>query len=261
MIKIDTGPLGRLADDLRKLGKQAEFAGIVARTRTATLIKTKVTEEINRSFDRPTPYTQKSIFVRAATRQKPDAIVGLKDFEMSKNIRSAKEILGHDFLGGSRLLKRFDGRLTRLNILPAASFVAPGRAAQLDPYGNINRGQVTKLLSRFGSLADKGMSDRSFKRLKKQGLLVGRGFGNKRTVLRSEFFVAKAKSGGKPLGIWQLLGRGKVGPVLAFTRTPRYRMRVDFHGIADQVIAENLDAEYSKALGQAIASAGWKGKW
>ena len=66
MIRIDlkTSGLKQLANAAKSLGgieKQAKFAATVAITRTASLIKTALVEEMKQKFDRPTPTTLNSI--------------------------------------------------------------------------------------------------------------------------------------------------------------------------------------------------------
>lgn len=262
MIKVDISGLKEAVRFVDEYGKQGRYAAAVALTKTAKRIQSRIVEEMSSRFDRPTSMTLKSIMVSPATKTKLEAKVWLKDREIGgKQFNSMSQIIGHQFTGGERISKRLEMRLRRLGLLPGSMYVAPGRGAGLDSYGNINRGTVTKILSRFGSLGGAGMSDRSFASLKKKGLLVGRGQGKRgskgfvsRKVLRSEFFVARSKSS-KPLGVWQLIGRGKVVPVLGFISKPNYQRRIDFYNIADKVVDQHFEAEFDKALEGALRTA------
>ena len=103
MIRIDlkTSGLKQLANAAKSLGgieKQAKFAATVAITRTASLIKTALVEEMKQKFDRPTPMTLDSLYMVAATNTNQEAIVGLKTKELGgKQSLSMAQIIGHQF--------------------------------------------------------------------------------------------------------------------------------------------------------------------
>lgn len=61
-----------------------------------------------------------------------------------KQSLSMAQIIGHQFKGGSRNIKRLEMRLSRLGILPAGMYVAPGRG-KVSQYGNMHRGDVTAI--------------------------------------------------------------------------------------------------------------------
>ncbi|MBK8320388.1 MAG: hypothetical protein IPP59_08045 [Betaproteobacteria bacterium] len=264
MIRIDlkTSGLKQLANAAKSLGgieKQAKFAATVAITRTASLIKTALVEEMKQKFDRPTPTTLNSIMMKPATKTNPEAVVWLKDREMGgKQSLSMAQIIGHQFKGGSRNIKRLEMRLSRLGILPAGMYVAPGRGARLDQYGNLHRGDVTAMLTQLGAFVEPGirsMSDRTHSKLRKKGTLAATGSGRGMRVKRSEYIVKQ------PLGIWKVIAKGRVEPVLAFIRKPNYTKRIEWEKVAARVANKNLIPEFNKAFKQAMASSGYRGKW
>lgn len=259
MIKIDTSQLNRAIKAVADLKKQATFAATVAVNRTAKTIKSTLVEEMRSKFDRPTPMVLNSIMLRPATRNKPEAEVWLKNREIGgKQTRSMAELIGHQFKGGGRTTKRIEMRLYRMGILPQGMFVAPGRGAKLDAYGNLRRGDVTPMLTQLGAFVEPGirsMSDRTYSRLLKRGTLAASGRGKGRKIRRSEYIV---KAG---VGIFKVLGPGRVAPVLVFIREPSYAKRIDFEGIGQRVANENLGVEFNRAFKEAIASSGYRGVW
>ncbi len=255
--------LKELSSALRQFPKQAQFAATVTATRMATITKAAFIDDMQQKFDRPTPIVLKSVRVIPATLAKPEAIVGFDKRELGgKNSLSMSEVIGHNFVevGGSRQVKRFEWRLQSLGILPQGMYVAPARGAILDSYGNLSRGQLTQILTQLGSFGISPMSARNQRKLKGQGLLVGRGFGDKRRILARQYFVAKDQNK-RPLGIWKVVGQGRVIPVLIFIKQPVYKQIIHLREIGTLVLQEHLPKEASRALKDALANAGFKGRW
>lgn len=259
-VKGSTG-LASASKQLKAMPKQVAFASVVATTRVASLIREELKSTMKQVFDRPTPMVMDSVRVKPATTKDPVAAVGLDIREIGgKNIRAMAEIIGHHFVGGERLAKRLEMRLQRLGVLPKGRYVAPGRAAPLDGYGNMSRGEVGKMLTQLGSYDVNPMSDKTFARLKESKQLVSRGKYNGRVVKRSQYFVAKGNSG-QALGIWKVFGSGDVRPVLGFISKPQYRQRIDIKKIGVQVIKTHFPGEFRKALIDALKNSGGSGKW
>src|SRR5450830_1021925 len=68
-----------------ELAKQTRFALKTALNTTATQVRDGLRSEIQRTIDRPTPYTLNSLFIRAATAQNLEATVWLKDERATSN--------------------------------------------------------------------------------------------------------------------------------------------------------------------------------
>ena len=122
----------------------------------------------------------------------------------------------------------------------------------------MHRGDVTAMLTQLGAFVEPGirsMSDRTHSRLRKKGTLAASGSGMGIRVKRSEFIVKK------PLGIWKVVAKGRVEPVLAFIRKPNYTKRIEWEKVAARVANKNLIPEFNKAFKQAMASSGYRGKW
>ena len=103
--------------------KQVRYATAVALTRTATQIKAALPAELDRVLDRPTPFTKRGIYLKAARRDNLTAEVGFMDRQAS--------YLALQFTGGVR---RPTARGIRL----------PGNI-ELNAFGNIPRGLTDRL--------------------------------------------------------------------------------------------------------------------
>jgi len=241
---------------LRKLAnqqKQVAFATAVALTKTAKQIEAAEYKEMRDVFDRPTPYTMNSLYVRTATKSNLKATVMVKD-NTFKN-RNPEQYLSPQIKGGARNLKAFERALRGVGVLPNGYYAVPGSAAKLDAYGNMSRGQIVQLISYFGGFAESGSksnmtskSKLSFER--KQGRAVGAG--------RAQFFVGSPADGKLPLGIWQRFNFAtgtSIKPVLLFVRGVNYQKNFDFTYVAESTFNRVWRDNFDKALSDAIRTA------
>lgn len=252
-LQQDINRLTRSLDDLTR--KQVPFATALALTRTAQDVRKAIKDEFPRVFDRPTPWTMNSLFLKPATKKRQEARVWLKDYA-SKGIPATK-YLGPQIFGGARNFKRFEKALQRVGILPPGMIAVPGDAAKLDAYGNMSRGQIIQLLSYFSAHSEVGyLANMSEKR---RAALHKRNEG-------MEYFVLRTKWGKLPPGIYQRTKTqvaGKRGPrmqsgvkpVLIFVKPADYKKRLPFFEVAERTVLMKLDRNFEMALEQAIASA------
>ncbi len=230
MIKLEIKGVDNVTRVLNRLGKQSNSVSARALNNLGFGIRKSLQKEMESAFANPTPYTKRSIYVHKATETNPTMTVDFKD-EAFKAIPPDRYMRPQVY-GGSRVLKRSERRL--------GTYAYPGRGAELDAYGNMSRGEIVKILTQLGRLGVNTMS----KRARKAGIaqkIIHRHLG-------TQYFVARSKSNGKPLGVWKLLGTGRVTPVLAFGRKPNYKPRFDFHGVAQRVIEERMERELVRAL-------------
>ena len=139
--------LRRMARDIRQLGRQVQFAQVVALTRTAQDVRAAEQREVDDSFDRPTPFTRNAFYVKPATRQLPEAAVGIKDDSTSG--RGPRRWLEAGIEGGNRQLKGLEKAIRSLGVMDGSQYIVPGRYARLDAYGNVSRGQIVQILSQL----------------------------------------------------------------------------------------------------------------
>jgi hypothetical protein len=237
-IKHNIAETIRLLDDNYR--KQIPFATAKALTKTAQLAQKAVVDEMAAKFDRPTPFTLKSLFIKPATKQNLQAMVYLKDRPAGQNPYSLSEIIGQEFGGGVRIRKRLEYWLQRAGYISSDEFVAPGAAAKLDRYGNMSRGQVQQILSQLKAGPDtasyKSGSSRSKRNVKMAGQLFW------------------SRGGRLPRGVWMRAG-ASVKPILIVISKPSYKQRINLERIVGDVVNRRFDAEFKKALGEAIRTA------
>ncbi len=229
--------------------KQVKFATRVALTRTAKRIEAAEQHEMRDSFDRPTPFTMSGLFVRPATASNLTAEVKLKDFA-SKSSTPAAKYLEAQIKGGTRGQKRFERALESIGALPPGYRVVPGEGAELDAYGNMNRGQIVQILAYLRAFPEAGykanMSDK-----RREALQRG-----SRTRQGVSYFVGRPGDR-LPLGVYQRVhfARGTaIRAVMIFVRNVVYQKTFDFGYVATSTIEQHFAGEFSRALAEARAT-------
>lgn len=216
-----------------------------ALTRTAVEVRKQVQQRLPSIFDRPTPYTINSLFVKPATAQRLEAEVFFKDeIGTSRLGTPATKYLLPEVRGGARRSKAFEKALRMAGYLPAGRFAVPGAGAKIDHYGNMDRGQIIQILSQLRITLTAGHTrNLGFGR---KGIAAQRKAGGR-------FFVKRNKRG-KAEGVYQREFSGRnVTPVVVFVRAPSYRARFDFDGIASTIAQQQLPREVERALGEQVA--------
>ena len=237
-----SGVLGALVD----FEKQLPYAMATALTKTGQDVKTAEVAEIRDTVNNPTPYTQNSVFLQFATKSRLQARVWLKDGNRPEHY------LLPLIEGGGRPMKRFEQRLRMLGYMRPDERAVPGTAVQLDAYGNMSRGTITKILSQLktavvqGDFSNASNSRRSKAKRAGVAYFASAGPGSKRPVF------GKASAGQHlPRGIWErrIHGHGvSVRPVLLFVKRTNYSKRFDFFGVAEQVTEARFPVHIKDAV-------------
>lgn len=231
----------RLLDNFDR--RQIPFVVAKALTKTAQDSQRAIKEAMPRVFENPTPYTLNGTFVKPATKQRLEATVKLKD-ESFKGT-PANKYLGPSIFGGQRNIKRVERLLTGRGILPAGMSVVPGEGAKLDQYGNISRGQFSKILAQLKANTDRHQNESIASRKRK----------SRKTAAR---YFAGAPAGGKlPEGVWERtsFARGSaIKPILLFVNVPSYRKQFDFFGLVNSTIRTKFEQRLREAMDFAIAT-------
>lgn len=222
--------------------RRLNAAAATALTRTAVKVRDEVRATLPQMFDRPTPYTLNSMYVRPATAQRVQAEVGFKDEASLAVATPATRFLRANVEGGPRRLKRLEVALNAIGALPAGWQVVPGQGARLDAYGNVSRGQVIQVLSQMRITMVSGytrnMSFNPRKQIAAQRKAGGR-------------FFAVQPGGKMAPGIYQREFSGSnVTPVFVFVKATAYRRRFDFDRLATAIAQREAPAEFTRALGE-----------
>lgn len=251
MITIDvTKAVGEISAKLGHLARnQMPFAASVALNRTVESVQKREIHEMKDVFNRPTPYTLASTYIKLSTKRDLEARVALKDFS-GKGIPATK-FLAPQIAGGSRRLKRFEKALRAVGRLPDDYFAVPGTGAQLDNYGNIKPSQIVEILSYFRAFPEAGyranMTDKTRSR-KAKGTKSKRGY---------SYFIGRPGRRGA-LGVWQRVSFGfgtALKPVLIFVRGAQYQQLFDFEYVAATTIDREFPSHFEAALTAAVATA------
>jgi hypothetical protein len=235
-IKVD---LQELKNTFKRMENQLLFVLSLALNKTATSIRTAIYSKMQGVFDRPTPFTLRSLSQRNSTKQNLTATVFFREFA-GKGTPAAK-YLGPQVYGGERGPKRFEKALGHAKYpLPEGMFAMPASGARLDPYGNISRGQITTILSRLkvGNVSARSTSRRST-----------------RKAIREDYFIGRPGGGRLPFGVWQKASfafGSAVKPVMIFGQQPGYSMRLPFHAMAQNVFDQEFNGHVSAAVAYAV---------
>ena len=229
-------------------------AARVALTRTVAMARVDVMAEMRKVFVEPTPFTMNAIRYEMATRDSPEAKVFVSD-DAAKGLSPRKYLLA-EMEGGMRGMKRSERALVSSGLMSASQRLMPGHGLDLNQFGNIPGPRMVQILSKLAAFGQQGyranVSDKTKKRLKRAKLAAGR-MANSPNGARqyggTDIFVGHSKRGGEAIGVYQLVGRGEVKPILAFVdKAPVYKKRFDFHGTVAKSAAANWPGEMMKAM-------------
>lgn len=254
--------------------KQVPFATSLAINKTAQDVKAAEEGDILHLFDKPRPFSRRSVFMRPGNKAKPEARVWLKD-----DFGTREHYLAPHVFSGVRSVKRFESKLRRVGILPPGLFVVPGAACPLDAFGNISRGVIQQVLSYLSAAEDvagftqnttertrKGLERRLGRRLfnlpgVSGQLVIYRGTGDSvgRLRLGKDGHNVAFRSKLPQPGIWVRAAFGSGGdairPLFIFVKQPTYRHRWDFFGTAKKTIDARFPTHFAAAWQHAVATA------
>lgn len=246
-VVADIGALREQTDPVRQ--KQLPFAIALALTRTARdHVMPGERAEMQKVFDRPTPYTLNSQRLDPATKSKLIASVELKGDYGAKS-----HYLWPQIEGGPRVQKRFEILLQNFGILHPGWRAVPGQGATIDAFGNMNAGQVVQILSQLRVQMFSGFESR-----------IGGAAYDKKKVARAvkrqgyRIFAVVNKTGRLLPGIYaryDFAHGSAIKPLMIFVRNPVYKARFDFFGVGETIAKACFPAEFDKAMTEALATA------
>jgi hypothetical protein len=237
------------------LQRQIDYAMIKTINDMAFETRADIYSVMGDIFDRPKLWTMRSFYVDKATKQKPEAWVGLKGREYKDPYPRA---LAHHFIGGERAWKRMEEAFRRMGILPPGTAMMPGDGAPLDQYGNVPVGFIKQMMSYFRVNRDVGTTSNSTAKSRKgieRRLLKKRG-----GAAQSLHFFIHSDVRGKHLkpGIYQSTRYGRtseVEPIFIFTKKPRYQRRIFLEEIAAGIVAKRGAEAFNNNLAKALSTA------
>lgn len=236
---------------VQKLGAKVNTASREALNRTAEWAETDVRREMRQVFDRPVPFTLRSLRVFYASARKPEAVLWFKQRSQDADKLWARPQIS----GGPRDMKPMELRLQRIGVLPQGWFIMPGDAAPLDAYGNMSAGEISRILNVLGSYTESGFNKANIKtreRLRK---------GNeKKGVYGFEYWVnpvggnrAKHLQPGVYRRVYTAFGTS-LKPMMIFVNRAHYTARLDFFGVVNKTVQRRFPEQFDKALRSLMAT-------
>lgn len=245
-----TSDIERAMRGLDRRSKQVRYALAVALTRTAQDVRAAEYDEMRREFDRPTPYTLRSLYVKGATRANLQAVVWVKDDRAGSGTPATRYLLPQ-IEGGPRGLKGFEKALQRAGYMKHGDKAVPGQFARLDRYGNVSYGQLIQIMSQLRITLTSGHHRNISTDAKKAARAVQRAGG--------QYFALPNGRGKLPPGIYQRRdfahGSAAPRPVLVFVSGAAYRARFHFERVARRTISDKAGAHFIRAYREAQATA------
>lgn len=230
MINISLFGQSQVKRLLEEFQRQTPFATALALTRMAQDIKKAETGAL-KTLDRPTPYTLRSIVIRPATKERLESRTYVKD-EHSSGVAPNK-YLYPQYRGGGRNHKSHEKLLQKFGQMPSGWYAVPGKDVRLNRYGNVTGATYTKILSDLRSMYDPQQ--------------------NRAEGKKARYFVMRNRYG-RPLGVYERVGKKRVKSILHYVPRVSYRKRLDFEGVAVKVVERRFKQHVIDALGDAFST-------
>jgi hypothetical protein len=241
-INIDTTAKA-VAAQLKLTARELPFAQSLIANRMAQKVRDNELSVVKRRFDRPTPWTLNSLYLRAATKQRPVARVWFKDFAPKGT--PADKYLQPQVHSGNRSHKRMERAMEAMGYLKPGQYLVPAQGAQLDAYGNMRRSQVVQILSAFRAFSNVGFTANASGSVRSQRRQARSG--------ANRYFFGEVNG---ELGIWQreksAFGTAAKPIMIVTNRPPRYRKRFPFFDVAENTIAAHYERVVTKAVDEVI---------
>jgi hypothetical protein len=222
---------------LARLGpKQMQFATALMLTRTGGHVKAAEEAEMPRAFDRPTPFTLHSVFLKPATKSHLEALVWFKDWAPKGT--PAGEYLKAEVFGGERKQKRFEKGLVAAGLLKGGQELVPASGVPLDAFGNVPRTIYNRILSQLHAQNDRAQNETARSRARNP----------KNRSSGGRYFFGDP--GHRGIGIWERFTfavGSAIRPVFIATTPPVYHERFAFFSVAEQAVEANYMTEFDRA--------------
>lgn len=254
-ISVSVAGLDTVRAQLRGLSdKKIKVAAVAAINSAAYKAAEATKAEMQRVFERPTPWVLGGVRYNKATKDTLEAKIDFDKWGNKTNV-TVEKVLQAEIMSGQRRHKRHEIALQRVGILPPGMAIVPGGAAEIDQYGNMKGSQIVQIIAWFRAAGEQGyksnMNDKGRARL---------GRDNKKTGAYGFQYFAIQKATGKLMpGIYKRIKTGfgsAIKPVMVFVRMPSYKRRLDFYGVAERAALEEFQRFYPRYLEQLLQERG-----
>lgn len=242
----------KLRRDINASRKQVPYATLLAINSVLKASAPAVAAEMQRVFDRPTPWTLNSYRVLKFTR-KDDlvGVVGFKNVDYNGGPGGSKRNEAGVYLqplmsGTTRQPKGLERLMRSRGILYSNEFLVPSKFQKLDAYGNVSRGVIQKITANLSVNWDP-----------LNNTPAGGARGGKKKP--DYFFTRRGVRGQRITAIWQNFGgRGGQRAVPVFIvigSAPQYKKIFDHEAVVQRQVDLRFHSEFESAYAQAIATA------
>ena len=258
-----------------KMRSKLRRVGAATLNNQAFAARSAVQDEMRRVFDNPKPITLNSVMVRKADaslelgEQKSE--VYIRDDVPGASTQPATYLLAEE-AGGARSDKRSERALQDAGLLSRGQQTTPGNALPRDAMGKPSGPGMVQLLSRVKAFGEQGFTANAnarttqllIRRARARAAKLSKQAGGSKADIQAaragafvpvvkrsgnEFFMMKSKLQDGFAGVFKLVGRGKVEPVLWFdTKAPRYKPRFPFQAVVAKAARASFAASLEKAL-------------
>lgn len=229
VLDLDMAPL---RDALDSQARRIRYVTYTTLNRAAQQAQQDIRGEMEKVFDRPTPYTLNSMRIEYAKRDSLESQVLFKDRLGSSKSNAPERWVGVQVRGGPRGMTRAERRLAFTLGLGHLYWI-PTKAAERDSYGNVQRGLIIKILSALQALSGAGSDGNQ---------VAGKRSRGKRKA--EEYFAVKERRGDLAPGVYIRRQHGSVSYAEAvyyfYREPPTYQARLDFYGVARRSVTANL---------------------
>ncbi len=237
MLKVDVDAKAARAA-VAKFARDIAIANAVALTKIAQQGRDAVKQEMRSVLDRPTPFALRAVKSSAADKATLVATVYVEGHDrLGGNVDySPAALIGPQFVGGPRVVKRLERYLISAGLISEGEYVVPGGGARLDRYGNLSRAQVVQIIAQLRVGIDPLTYSSKSTRSRRATRRAGRIFWSRGSQgLPRGAYVDQ----GPPIG---------VRPLLVVARQPRYRRRIDMRDVVWRTLRRNYRSVYETAL-------------
>lgn len=242
-MKVDLAPFTRAMNAIER--KQMPYAVMLALNETAKGGRMAVQKEMDRVFDRPTPYAKRGVVYDRATRQNLQAAVVVTG-DRTKGGLPATAFLGPQIEGGLRRHKAFEQQLVQRGLMASRELAVPATRAPLDRYGNLTQGFLNRVMADLlieyrGAGATRKRTDTSLKRNK--------------NYKKARFFVPK-RGGHLFPGVYQREpSTDAIFPVILFVTSKPYRIRLHLRQVVERHVIASFEENFAVAFTRAVSTA------
>lgn len=236
-----------LVKEIDRLGGNARSAAREALNRSADDASAAMSLEIDRAFDRPVNFTRKSLRVYYANTS--NLVVRLWFRQRSQD--EDKLWAFPQIVGGKRELKPFEKRLRAIGVLPQGWLAVPGRGATLDAYGNMDGGEISRILNVLGAYTESGFNKANINTRKR----LAKGVQGKKKFRYGFEYITIPIGGlrGRRLlpGVYKRVKTGfgsSLVPMLIFIRSATYKPLLRFERVVRDEFANKMQPNFQRAL-------------